>query len=172
MPCVRYCNRPFSSIDEMNERLINNWNEKISPEDTTYILGDFAFSGSRKIFPRLNGHKILVIGDHDQDSLNQARNLFDDMAPLFNLMLDHDGLDELNHPYAHYIPVTLCHWCMRVWRKSHFNAWHLYGHSHGTLPPIGKSWDVGVDNNYYYPVSLNEIYKIMDTRPDNPNKVS
>jgi calcineurin-like phosphoesterase family protein len=51
------------------------------------------------------------------------------------------------------------------------NSWQLYGHSHGKLPPIGKQWDIGVDNNNFYPVSFNKICEIMVARPDNPNFV-
>jgi calcineurin-like phosphoesterase family protein len=40
---------------------------------------------------------------------------------------------------------------MRVWPRSHHNSWQLYGHSHGKLLPIGKQWDIGVDNNDFYP---------------------
>ena len=60
---------------------------------------------------------------------------------------------------------------MRVWHKSHFNSWNLYAHSHGKLQPEGKQWDVGVDNNKFHPVSINEIIRIMDNRPDNFNLV-
>jgi hypothetical protein len=74
----------------------------------------------------------------------------------------------LNHSPT---PITLCHWCMRVWPKSHYNSWHLYGHSHGKLPSEGKSHDVGVDNNNFYPLSLIEITKIMKYKPDNFNLV-
>jgi calcineurin-like phosphoesterase family protein len=67
--------------------------------------------------------------------------------------------------------LTLCHYCLRVWPRSHFNSWHLYGHSHGTLPPIGKSWDAGVNTNDFTPLAFPQIQAIMKTRPDNPNLV-
>jgi calcineurin-like phosphoesterase family protein len=60
---------------------------------------------------------------------------------------------------------------MRTWARSHYNSWQLYGHSHGKLEPIGKQWDIGVDNNNYYPVSFDQITEIMKTRPDNPNLI-
>ena len=58
---------------------------------------------------------------------------------------------------------------MRVWARSHYNSIHLYGHSHGRLDGIGKSMDIGVDTNNFYPYSLDDILKIMKTKPDNPN---
>jgi calcineurin-like phosphoesterase family protein len=60
---------------------------------------------------------------------------------------------------------------MRTWHRSHYNSWQLYGHSHGTLEPIGKQWDIGIDNNNYYPLSFEDIEMIMNRRPDNPNLV-
>lgn len=59
--------RPFAHVDEMNEALVSNWNAIVSSEDTVYVLGDFSLS-SKAVFkyaPRLNGHKILVPGNHD-----------------------------------------------------------------------------------------------------------
>src|SRR4030042_1826998 len=59
--------------------------------------------------------------------------------------------------------IVLNHYAMRVWNKSHFNTWHLYGHSHGMLPVWGKSLDVGVDEMDFCPVSINSICSIMNT---------
>ena len=47
----------------------------------------------------------------------------------------------------------------------------IVGNSHGRLDPIGKSWDIGVDNNNFYPISFDKVSKIMEDRPDNPNLV-
>lgn len=157
---IKYCNRPFNSVHDMNDAIINNWNQKVTANDEVYILGDCSFSNSRYLLNSLNGIKHLVIGDHDSDVLNQASNCFRKIEPLMNLHFDYNGKD---------ISITLCHWCMRVWRKSHFNSWHLYGHSHGKLSPIGKSWDIGVDCNNFTPLSLEDVIKIMENQPDNSN---
>ena len=64
---LQYCNRPFETINEMNEALINNWNSKVGPGDIVFHLGDFAFGGStiwKSILERLNGRKYLIIGNH------------------------------------------------------------------------------------------------------------
>lgn len=55
---IRYCNRPFKSLEEMHETLIQNWNKVVGPTDIVYILGDFAFCGvarMKEIVSRLNG---------------------------------------------------------------------------------------------------------------------
>jgi len=61
---------------------------------------------------------------------------------------------------------------MRVWSRSHYNSWQLFGHSHGTLEPIGKQLDIGVDCHDFNPLSFDQVFKIMKSRPDNPNKGS
>ncbi len=68
--------------------------------------------------------------------------------------------------------MVVCHYAMRVWNGSHWNAWQLYGHSHGTLPPVGKQHDLGVDVNGFRPFSFEELETIMKSRLDNPNFIS
>ncbi len=65
---IKYCNRPFANVDEMNEELIRRWNAVVNPQDTVLHLGDvgFHYSSLFKIIPRLNGGlKRLVRGNHD-----------------------------------------------------------------------------------------------------------
>ena len=58
---------------------------------------------------------------------------------------------------------------MRVWSKSHYNSGQLYGHSHSKLMPIGKQWDVGLDNNGFRLLTDRDIIEIMRKLPDNLN---
>lgn len=64
---IRYCNRPYNSVEEMNEDLIERWNSVVSKKDVVYILGDFGFGREvvAKFLPRLNGTCYLVKGNHD-----------------------------------------------------------------------------------------------------------
>lgn len=64
---IKFCNRPFATVEEMNEVLISNWNAVVQPEDTVYVVGDFsmAFRPVELYTKRLNGKKILVAGNHD-----------------------------------------------------------------------------------------------------------
>ena len=64
----RYENRPFESVQEMDEALIQNWNRVVSEGDTVYVLGDFSSYGkeeNKALLKRLNGTKILIMGNHD-----------------------------------------------------------------------------------------------------------
>jgi calcineurin-like phosphoesterase family protein len=63
--------RPFDTVEEMNERLIANWNDTVRPKDIVFHLGDFAFGAVNvAIADRLNGHKRLVMGNHDCHSFD------------------------------------------------------------------------------------------------------
>ena len=59
--------------------------------------------------------------------------------------------------------IVLCHYALRVWDKSHYGTWALYGHSHGTLPdnPHARAIDVGVDCHDFAPVSYERVREIM-----------
>jgi calcineurin-like phosphoesterase family protein len=153
---IKYSNRPFSSVEEMNEELIIRCNSVVSPSDTVIHAGDFSYGDKRKtreILKRLNGNWIFLLGDHDRSWTN------------------HKSLRQIYQRTINKTSITVCHWCMRTWPKSHYNSWHLYGHSHGRLPSIGKSMDIGVDTNDYYPYSYSEIRSIMANKPDNPNLI-
>lgn len=67
---IKYCNRPFASVDEMNTELINNWNKTVGKDDTVFVCGDVALNKRlcKEIIPLLNGRKILIMGNHDQGS--------------------------------------------------------------------------------------------------------
>ena len=68
---IEYCNRPFANVEEMDQKLIKNWNETVSNNDIILHLGDFALCGKeriKEIVSKLNGKKILILGNHDNYS--------------------------------------------------------------------------------------------------------
>lgn len=73
---IRYCDRPFSNVEEMNECLIKNWNSVVGKDDIVYVLGDFALCGKARIIEvgrALNGRKRLILGNHDGASFETYR---------------------------------------------------------------------------------------------------
>jgi len=73
---IKYCSRPFNSVEDMNKQLIKNWNSVVGKNDIVYVVGDFALCGKQKIIEigqRLNGRKRLVLGNHDQASIETYR---------------------------------------------------------------------------------------------------
>ena len=158
---IKYCNRPFSSVEEMDETIIENWNKVIKPDDIVYHLGDFMFARGfdatnqiRRYASRLNGKIHLLLGNHD---MKLIKNLYDSKA--FESI---HKLLEIRHQNQ---KITLCHYAMRVWNCAHHGAWQLYGHSHSTLPDIGGlQIDVGVDCFNFTPIHFDEIKAIMNKR--------
>ena len=150
---IKYCNRPFKSVEEMDSEIIRRHNEKVSKNDTTIHAGDFTLSKDRAkaqdYVKRLNGNHVFLRGSHDYWLDNRYHEIWERTIGDTHLVV--------------------CHYAMRTWARSHYKSWMLYGHSHGTLDPIGKQHDVGVDNNGFYPVSFEEIKAVMGDRPDNPN---
>ncbi len=160
---IRYCNRPFQSAEEMNAKLVENWNDRVKPEDTVFHLGDFAFGkltdweDARK---QLNGKIILIKGNHDKIQDGQIKHLFDDIYDYLEIKVKDSSID------SGWQPIILCHYAFRVWNNSHRGAYHLYGHSHGTLPddPCSLSFDVGVDCHNYAPLSYSDVQNIMGAK--------
>ena len=70
---LKLCDRPFATIEEMNERLIENWNSKVKGADAVYILGDMFFKckDTKSILCRLKGKKYLFVGNHDESSVGK-----------------------------------------------------------------------------------------------------
>ncbi|NJO65000.1 MAG: phosphoesterase [Richelia sp. RM2_1_2] len=164
---IRYCNRPFQSVTEMNETMISRWNERVKKDDVVYHLGDI-FLGTeneaRSIISRLNGTIYLIEGNHERTALSM-RSAFGWVRNMFTLKVnDTDaprGIQE----------IVMCHYAMLTWNKAHHGAWHIFGHSHRNLNPWiqtnlsqAKMVDVGVDNWNFYPVSYNELKAHMDKK--------
>lgn len=153
-----YCKRPFSSCEEMDGRIIYNWNKVVQPGDTIYHLGDFAFGGHEIVKQyryRLNGKIHLILGNHDYN--NRIKNI----AGIFSSVND---LLEIKYNHQR---IILCHYAMRTWSSSHSNSIQLYGHSHGNIPGIGKQMDVGVDCWNFTPISIDKVLEVMAQRPNN-----
>lgn len=158
----------FESISNMNNALIDNINKIVQKNDILFHLGDFLFAPQNmykndalQFRNKINCKNIYQIwGNHDHDEI-------------YNIFSCDENMMEVNIDFQ---SITLCHYAMLVWNKSHHGAWHLYGHSHSSLEnfaekvlPNRKSIDVGVDNAYkvlgeYRPFSFLEIKKIMDSK--------
>ena len=130
---IELANRPFSSVEEMDEEMIRRWNARVARGDIVYHLGDFAFADHDPYLGRLKGQKFLAPGNHDHSNRVKRAKGWQGVEKLMHITLP-DGT-----------PVVLCHYAMRVWNRPHHGAIHLYGHSHGNLPGDSQSCDVGVD---------------------------
>jgi calcineurin-like phosphoesterase family protein len=158
---IRFSHRPYADVEEMNERLIENWNNVVGKNDVVYHLGDIFFCGpepAKRILDRLNGRIRLVLGNHDKTAQTPLlRSGFDWIKEYYEAKVEDPDAPQGQRR------IVLCHYAFRVWNKSHHGSWNLYGHSHGSLPddPHSLSFDVGVDCHHYAPIHYERVKEIM-----------
>jgi len=154
---IGYCTRPWTDSNIMTHDLADNINDHVPANATLYHLGDWSWGnvlwveGFRSMINCKN--IILILGNHDK--------LIRQQVSLQRLFVSTSDLIELNLSQRH--KIVMCHYAMRVWNASFHRSWHLYGHSHGTLPddPQSLSFDVGIDCWDYKPISLDQVYDKM-----------
>ncbi len=161
---IKYCNRPFKNVDEMDNELIRLWNESVKPDDTIYIAGDFCMKLAKHrryyeyIVNQLNGKKILIPGNHEIEKYN------------FYCGDRGIGFWSIHYPYIEVEGFPVCHDPSLA--TADRSKWFLCGHVHNQYHICGNVINVGVDVNNYRPISLIDIkalaannkIKIEDTR--------
>lgn len=160
---IKYCKRPFDSVEEMNETIIQNWNNKVGPNDNIFLLGDVSFANSSRteeVIKQLNGNIYLIRGNHDH-----PRNI----GTLGKYFIWEKDLTTIEVPdtdqESGYQIIVLCHYAMLNWDRKHHGSWQLFGHAHGTqvYNPKLKQLDVGVDCHNFTPISYQEIKTIFNS---------
>ena len=157
--CIEFDKRPFESVEEMDQTIIDNWNRKVTDEDTVYILGDFIYRSGRSFdwyLKQLKGKKILVSGNHDWQLLEDEKT-----KPYFehigNLVEIDDGDKQ----------IVLCHFPLAEWngsRRKWNTTYHIYGHIHGDrgnsywyMACEERAFNAGCMINNYEPVTFDEL---------------
>lgn len=166
---IKHCNRPFNSIEEMNEGIIRNINYMIRPNDELYILGDLYLGEKQTVntfeyAKKINSNHIhLVKGNHDMRlseliKINDDYKIFESISPY----------KELKYEKRYFV---LCHYPFMdgSWNKAMHGSFDLHGHIHSNnkynLQQKEKGifrYDVGVDANDYYPVLIDDIFKFFE----------
>ena len=152
--------RGFATIEEMTNTLITNWNNKVLPTDTVYIIGDIADNHHDDIeqyISVLNGKKHLIVGNQDRRRFtampeDKKRKLFKSIS-FYNEIYDNDRL------------AVLCHYPLMDWLHSKKGAYMIHGHTHAakTMPywnmmKITQNLlNAGVDVNHLTPCTLDEL---------------
>lgn len=185
---IKYANRPFlkpgdltSSGDwispqiksqrarEMDAELIKRHNSVVTPNDDVYCLGDFCFGvvdDAVRYLQQLHFKKFYFIwGNHDK-AMEALWTNFKNGVNTANLKDKIVWLGNMKEVKINGQSIVLNHYAMKVWNQSHRGVWHLYGHSHGSLPddPHSLSLDVGVDCHNYTPVSFEQISQLMSKK--------
>lgn len=154
-----YAERGFESVEEMNEEIIRKHNEVVKPEDRVYILGDCGLSATPEeilsCLSRLNGEKILIVGNHDTDariSAFTASNVFH-----FIGMGDRFNYKKIQFVLSHYPTLT-----------ANFEdpkpIWNIHGHLHSPQhfhDSLPHCFQVSMESNNHYPISIDEVVNLI-----------
>ena len=146
-----YGPRGFSTVDEMNEALVENYNKIVRPDDIVYILGDCVLNDNEKgmkLLRSLNGHKYIALGNHDtRDRIEQYLHIAEAV--------------EFGYRFRHKkIELWLSHYPMMM---GNFDdpkpVWNLSGHTHSKDPfehADNRVYNVCVDAHNNTPITLDE----------------
>jgi len=174
---LTYCNRPFADADAMNHALVEQWNAAVATDDTVWVPGDYAMGPIERTLPLtqlLNGHKILVPGNHDYCWAGH-RDLFDEWTERY---VDAGFAEVRQGPVVTTVAgteVSLCHFPYvgdshgRDRFVSHrpidVGGWLLHGHVHDTWAQQGRMINVGVDVAGYAPVPAETVANAIAAGP-------
>ena len=164
---IESCKRPFKSIEEHDQQLLDAINAVVQPNDHLYHLGDFALphcwdkaNAKRQAVQYYRAkikckHITLLMGNHDPHvSTGEPKawmhDYFEAIHQLLNVKLHNEGVST---------KFVMCHYGLASWNQSRRGSVMLHGHSHGGLTPAPMRFDVGVDVNDYKPVSLSDIMR-------------
>lgn len=146
---IRYCNRPFETIIDMHNVMINKWNSVVKENDTVLHLGDFSFGNKRivsRVRKHLNGKIYMVKGNHDKHGVSWYNNvgIFMIKKPFMisNFLFSHAPKYDIEE-----------------------NIIQIHGHSHNKIPLLTKSgsnkfYNVSVENINYTPIKIKELLKL------------
>jgi len=157
---IKFSNRPFSSLKEMDKTLISNWRAVVKPDDNIYVLGDLIFKSAdpEAYLKQLTGKIHLIRGNHDTFLKNSELHKYfvsiDDMLTI---------TDEGRR-------VFLCHYPLAEWPGYYQNAIHLFGHIHNNrneackiMETVPNSYNVGVDCIGFTPLTLTQILEFYNS---------
>ncbi len=153
---IEFDKRPFQDVEEMDQRLIQLWNEKVSKDDQVYVLGDFAFRNKKPAewyLSQLKGSKHLIIGNHDRKLLKNE-----------TAMGYFQSVDKMMHVKDMGRQICLCHYPVIDWFGMYYGSWHIYGHIHNGgnesaqyMKKLERALNASACINHYAPVSFEEL---------------
>lgn len=144
---IKYCNRPFHNVEEMDGVMVRNWNNVVKPQDKVYHLGDVYFPQKEKsdwLFSRLNGTKVLILGNHDNGKDQTLMKYFKRiyayrLLPEYGVLLSHVPVQE--NSLGSKCPLN------------------IHGHTHDKGSPKGPYRSACVELHNYSPVLLEDLIR-------------
>lgn len=154
---IRYCDRPFSCSNEMDQSLIERWNRAVTPSDTVIYVGDLSLSHTvhpREYLRRLNGIKVMIRGNHDRQLAGPVNGL--------HLHYGDERLFFTHYPSGDAIPEG-------------FAGWIIHGHVHDNMPFFDRKTrriNVSCEVVDYRPVSLLWLYSLIKSETETLKTIS
>lgn len=158
---IDYCQRPFKLVKDMDEFMIERWNEMVGPGDLVYHLGDFGLkdiSNLKLIMERLNGNKVLIRGNHDKHTRAAYINRIGFLEVYDHLEVH--GLKLCHYPETPEEPQLDRYAKSRP--KLEDKQWLMCGHIHDRWRIKGRQFNVGVDVNDYYPLPVKQVLEEIE----------
>lgn len=161
-----FARRKFSNSKEMDECMIDNWNSVVKPGDKIYHCGDVLFGQKEgfkeRIWSKLQGHKKLIIGNHDDMNYIVTAKLFHTID-YWKKLRDFGVI--LSHVPLHPETLQETRWGGNL-------LYNVHGHTHSNGSPVGPYKSVCVELIDYTPVNLEEIRdSLRNETQDNKNEV-
>lgn len=150
---MELADRPYSSIQEMDNDIVRKWNLRVRENDTVYVLGDFAFDDiSAQVIDKLCGRKILIIGNHDEVFSAETLRKFVCVKTI-------ETISDCNRS------VCLCHYPLLSYKNSVYGGYHVFGHIHNNKndkayylqSQLSNSFNCSADVVGFTPRTLNEL---------------
>jgi len=152
---IDLANRPFGDVSEMDNILIQNWNQVVSENDTVYHLGNFAWDPTvcDDVLRSLNGQKKIMIGDYDMALIETAK--YHD-----NVEIITDQIYQL-----HDKRIVLSHWPLEIWSGKNNGVFHFHGHTFNSMKTDLKKMNrvnACVDMWNYRPQTVDEMFDLFE----------
>lgn len=153
---LKFDGRPFETIEEHDNFLIERWNETVRPEDQVYILGDFCMRAKKsplEYLRKLNGRKYLIKGNHDSGLLKDPE-----------VVKEFEWIEKMYFVKDGDYRIVLCHFPIAEWNKYNTGSWHIYGHIHNKrgrafeyMRKEERALNAGIMINHYVPVTMEQL---------------
>lgn len=166
---IKYCGRPFKTVEEMDKKLIENWNSVVTDNDYIFCLGDFCLGSKEKIIEigrKLNGHKILIMGNHCRATKKTYIEAGFEQIVKEEMMIFHSniGLIKLSHHPKQYLPELMTDPIIAIPQIN------IHGHTH--CPAIFTDTSIRhlcvcVEAIDYTPISINDLLNLWSKNIEN-----
>jgi calcineurin-like phosphoesterase family protein len=152
--------RPFDSVEEMNDAMMERWNDRVQKQDRVYHLGDISFGSyvyTEMIMQGLRGQIHIIKGNHDNDAM---------LKKLANSVKGIQSVERYREINVGGKKVVLFHFPILDWNRRYQGSWHLHGHTHGNLEiENGSMLDVGVDCQDFAPIDFDQVTELLQDKP-------